>query len=145
MLVEWLARGMGVGRRNPERFLPIAMARELRRTEKRIAVKERKRAAPRPEECEALYDAADVESMVIAETDWDRGRRLVQGEQRKVLEARLEGVNLQGTEAPDYLGWDPEYLDSVRRSLEPDRPDGRRLRRYFQAYEGVPNRRRTSR
>jgi hypothetical protein len=139
-LVKRLALDEGAGKQKPDHFLCVVILHEQRRTKKRIEKRNREREGPRPEELDALYDPGNIESTAVAEVDWDRGRRLATSEQQKALQAVFEGVDLQGAEAPEYLGWNPEYLDSIRRSLEPDRPHGRRLRRYFQAYEGVPNR-----
>lgn len=132
-LVSRLLWEKGKSRRHPERFLRVAILREERRQARRAAKRERERQGPQPD---ALSDPEHVESSVMARIDWERGRTAcnLSVDQQLAIEARFEGINLQGSEAPDYLGWNPLRVDSVRRSLEPDRPAGMRSRQYFQAY-----------
>jgi hypothetical protein len=78
----------------------------------------------------------DVESTVIAEIDWERAKRdlALPPDESQAVEARRDGLSLQAAAAPAELGWDKSRLRAVRRSLEPDRPWGRRLRNRLRAY-----------
>jgi hypothetical protein len=82
---------------------------------------------PEPEQSSALEDPRHVESSAIAQVDWEHGKRALRLplDQTQAVEAKIEGLNLQSSDAPGYLGWDPSRLEAVRRSLEADRPWGR--------------------
>lgn len=56
------------------------------------------------------------------------------GDQIRLLEAQLDGLKVQESGAPEILGWTPKKLASVRRSLEPGRPAGKRLREKLATY-----------
>lgn len=85
----------------------------------------------------ALEDPRHVESSAIAKVDWEHGKRALRLplDQTQAVEAKIEGLNLQSSDAPGYLGWDPSRLEAVRRSLEADRPWGKNLRDRFVAYD----------
>jgi hypothetical protein len=118
---------------NPAARIRAALSRNQRRRQ----LLDRKRSMTiTPEQTKALEDSAQVESSAIAKIDWERGRKVVDlpADQTWAVEAKLEGLSLQSSEAPHYLGWDPTRLAAVRRSLEPDRRWGKKLREYFRAY-----------
>jgi hypothetical protein len=92
-------------------------------------------------EPEQLNTFKDAETSATVKVDLERGLADLglSSDQVRLIEAKLDGLGLQESGAPDYLGWNPTKLKSVRRSLEPDRPTGKRLRERFAAY--VPQRR----
>lgn len=116
---------------------PARIRRALSRADQRRNRRDRKRwTPPTPAQTEGLEDPQDVESTAIAELDWERGRRDLQlpPDQTRAVEARLDGLNLQASKAPEELGWDAAHLERVRRSLGPDRRWGQKLRKRFRAY-----------
>jgi hypothetical protein len=85
---------------------------------------------------EGLADRENFEPQVIVQLDLERGQRDLQlpPDQCRAVEARFDGTNLQASETPEAFGWNAAHTECVRRSLEPDRRWGRRLRRRFGAY-----------
>jgi hypothetical protein len=119
---------------NPPARIRLSLSRNQRRRQRL----ERQRWTPLEEEpTSGLESLREVESAVIATLDWEWGRQDVQlpEEQKQAIEARFHGLKLQGLEALEFLGWDADRLAAVRRSLEPDRPWGKRLRKRFSAYD----------
>jgi hypothetical protein len=51
-----------------------------------------------------------------------------------VLQAKINGLDLQSPETAKQLGWTEARLKRVRRSLEPDRKWGQVLRNHFACY-----------
>lgn len=118
---------------NPSARIRAALSREHRRSQMLY----RKRWMPlSPAQTTGLEDPHAVESAAIAKIDWERGKRDLElpPDQRRAVEARFDGLNLQASGVPDELACDPTHLESVRRSLEPDRRWGQRLRKRFAAY-----------
>src|SRR6185436_13351995 len=77
---------------------PARIRLALRRAHRRQARQNRERwMPPTPEQTNALEDLTNVESSVIAKVDWEYGRRDVQlpSDQAKVVDAKIEGLNLQ--------------------------------------------------
>jgi hypothetical protein len=117
---------------------PARLRRALARRQKRQKLVDRIRwLPPTPEQSSTLQDPEHVESSAITRVDWEHGRRDLRlpPDQTQAVEARFDGLNLQSSEAADYLGWDLSRLEAVRRSLEADRPWGRKLRERFAAYD----------
>jgi hypothetical protein len=76
--------------------------------------------------------AHEIES-ALADSDFERALAEKAGlspDQIRVLTAKINGLDLQSSKAPRFLGMTPAHLDSVRRSLEPNRKAGRALRRF---------------
>jgi hypothetical protein len=118
---------------NPPARVRWALARRQRRQQSMY----RQRWMPtEPEQSDALQDPENVESSVIARVDWEHGRRDLHlpPDQTQAVEARMAGLKLQSAEAAHDLCWDPSRLEAVRRSLEPNRRWGQKLRRRFSAY-----------
>ncbi len=119
---------------NPPARVRCALAR---RQERQELVDRERWMPPTPEQSSALQHPEHVESSAIAKVDWEHGRRDLRlpPDQTAAVEARFEALNLQSSEAAEYLGWDRSRLEAVRRSLEADRPWGRKLRDHFAAYD----------
>jgi hypothetical protein len=60
-------------------------------------------------------------------------------DQKRILELRFEGLSF--LEAANFLGWDPQRLQAVKRSLGQDRSPGRELRDWLAPYRYPPDRR----
>jgi hypothetical protein len=80
-----------------------------------------------------------VESSEIANIDLKRGIAGLRlpPDQARLVDAMLNGLDLQSAKAAESLGWNPARLARVRRSLEPGRTWGdalRNLRSRFAAY-----------
>jgi hypothetical protein len=117
--------------------------RQMKRELRRAKAKERARWVP--EEMLHTLEGPSMEnpeSSVIASVDWERGREKLEltTDQQRAVEARRDGISLRGADAPKYFGWTPKHLDSIRRSLEPNRHPGDRLRAFFEGYQNLPNR-----
>jgi hypothetical protein len=91
-----------------------------------------------PEDALAALDSEDLESSIIVGIDLERAQQNVPGDSARVIEARFDGLDLQSPTTPEYLGMEPRRLQSIRRSLEPDRTYGKKLRRYLAAYRPKP-------
>jgi hypothetical protein len=99
---------------------------------------ERERYMPlTAEQADGLAQQGRVEAEVIAKIDWERGKATLQlpADQSRAVEAKIDGLDLQAAAARDELGWEEARVAAVRRSLEPDRRMGRKLRRHFAAYK----------
>jgi hypothetical protein len=117
---------------NPPARIRSALTRQHRRQELQYR---RRRIPMPPEQIVSLDGRAQLESGVIAKVDWEHARRdLAPEDQARAVEARIQGVDLQSSEAAGYLGLDPSRTEAVRRSLQPDRRWGKKLRRRFSAY-----------
>jgi len=121
---------------NPPARIHVALKRKQHRNEEldrersmELTAKEANRKDPR-------QDPKHIESSVIANVDWERGKAAVQlpPDQARAVEAKMEGVNLQSSDAADDLGLEPAQLENIRRSLGPDRRWGKQLRERFSAY-----------
>jgi hypothetical protein len=114
----------------------VRTALEHRRV--RVEQTERKRWRPFDEEEGrlGLEEPEELESRVISEIDWDRGKAAsgLSEDEIRAVEARMSGLKLQASGAGEDLGLEEGRLRSIRRSLEPDRSSGRKLRQYFAAY-----------
>jgi hypothetical protein len=119
---------------NPPARIRAALSREERRQER---VTRERWMPPTPEHLSGLEDLRYVESGAIATIDWERGCEAVDltPDQTRAMEAKMEGLNLQSSEAPEYLGWPANRVARVRRSLEHDRPIGKALRERFADYD----------
>ena len=124
---------------NPPARIRTALAGQRRRGR----AKDRERWMPPAEEqISSLEDLENVESMAIAKVDWERGSQALElpEDQKLAVEARIEGLDVQGSDAAESLGLDADRLERTRRSLEPDRQWGRKLRKRFTAYNQSRNR-----
>jgi hypothetical protein len=124
--------------RNPPARLHSALSRRERRQQQN----DRQRWMPATDEqLSELSDSQKVESEVISDRDITRGLKQIglPPDQTRAVFAKRQGLDLQSTEAPKILGWRPERLESVRRSLEPDRKWGKALREHFAAYRRALN------
>jgi hypothetical protein len=121
---------------NPPARVRAALAR-ARRAKSRV---DRTHWMPLTEDqASHLQASVDLESSVCTDIDWERGKRDLglPEDQTLAVEARLEGISLQSSEELDSLGWSAQRQEAVRRSLEPDRQWGTKLRRRFLAYSPV--------
>jgi hypothetical protein len=118
---------------NPPAWIRIALARKQNRQDSLNRVRW---MPPTPGQSNALEDPKHLESSIIAEVDWEHGSRDVKlpSDQTRAVEAKFDGLDLQSSDAPEYLGWKPSRLNAVRRSLEPGRRWGKQLRRRFASY-----------
>jgi hypothetical protein len=118
---------------NPPARVRTALRRSQRRED--LVARARYRQAT-PEEEDALQDSADVALEQMVRHDLERAGREVHltEDQARVIEVRMEGLNLQSADAAEYLGWDPTRLENVRRSLAPDRRAGKALRQRLRPY-----------
>jgi hypothetical protein len=87
------------------------------------------------EQADGLKQPQQVEAELIANIDLERGKAILPADQCRAVEAKMDGLDLQAAEARDELGWEAARMAAVRRSLEPDRRLGRKLRRHFAAYK----------
>ncbi len=118
---------------NPPARVRSALTRQQRRRDQL----ERERGLPlTDEQTNGLEHPEQTEARVIAKIDWELGKAAVglPTDQSRAVEAEMDGLNLQAPEAPNELEWEAERLARVRRSLEPDRRWGRKLRRHLAAY-----------
>lgn len=115
---------------NPPARILAALSREQRRKERL----NRERWMP-PTQAQADGQIDEVETGTLADVDWDRAKRELglPPDQTRAVEARMEGSSLQASDGAD-LGWDASRVERIRRSLEPDRRWGRKLRRRLSAY-----------
>jgi hypothetical protein len=119
---------------NPPARVRLALIRKQHRKEQW----ERQRYMAFTEEQESgLMQPAQIEDEAIAKIDWERGKATLElpEDQTRAVEAKMDGLDLQASEARDELGWDAARVAAVRRSLEPDRRLGWKLRRHFAAYK----------
>ena len=119
---------------NPPARVRAALTREQRRRDHC----ERQRYMPLTEEqADGLGQREQFEAEVIAKIDWERGKATLDltADQSRALEAKMDGLDLQADGALDELGWEQARGAAVRRSLEPDRRLGRKLRRHFAEYK----------
>jgi hypothetical protein len=117
---------------------PARVRYALERAQQQQAILDRERwMPPTAGQTSGLQDSHDIESSAIARIDWERGKRDLglPGDQTRAVEARIEGLSLQSSEARDFLAWEADRVEAVRRSLEPDRNWGKKLRRRFSAYD----------
>jgi hypothetical protein len=119
---------------NPPARIRVALSRKRQRRQR--LERERWTQLTRAQ-INGLEDLNNVESMTIATVDWERGKNALElpPDQTRAVEARIHGFDLQAPDARTYLGWDAAHLGNVRRSLEPDRRWGKRLRKRFSAYD----------
>ena len=123
---------------NPPARIRAALARQQRRERERD---QERWMPPTEDQISSLEDLENVESTAIAKVDWERGSQALEipEDQKVAVEARIEGLDLQGSDAAESLGWDADRLERTRRSLEPDRRWGRDLRKQFAAYDQNKN------
>lgn len=115
---------------------PARVRTALTRKQHRADQCERQRYMPLTEEQEnGLEPPAQVEAELIAKIDWESGKATLPADQCRAVEAKMDGLDLQAVEARDELGWEAARVAAVRRSLEPDRRLGRKLRQRFAAYK----------
>jgi len=111
---------------NPPARIRVALTRENRRRKK--IIRERSQQAT-DEEWEAVPGRAeDVESVAIANLDWQIGKRrlALPSDQTQAIEDELDG-----SDVPEDSGHDAAHQERVRRSLAADRTWGAKLRKSF--------------
>jgi hypothetical protein len=120
---------------NPPARIRTALARQRRRS--KLLERERKAELPEDQSLdEILQDDADLEADTMVNVDLERaivGLGLT-ADQEQIVRTQAEGLRLQESGAAEFLGWDAKRLESVRRSLCPDRPTGKRLREHLAIY-----------
>lgn len=106
---------------------PARVLTALNRKKLRQEILDRERMAELPK---MLKNPTDLEATATVNIDFENaitGLGLSADQQRLLL-AQMNGLKPQESGAGEYLGWDRKKLDSVRRSLAPDRAAGKRLR-----------------
>jgi hypothetical protein len=117
---------------------PARVRTALRREQSRTKARERARYAPlTDEQTDDFEDPEALEDRLIFERDLEKAKRTLDLDQDAIraLEAKMDGLNLQGAEASAELNLDPSRLKAARRSLAADRSLARKLRRYLDAYK----------
>jgi hypothetical protein len=120
---------------NPAARVRTALKRQCDRHQR----EDRERWLPLPEDqAKEWKHSASHEAESNSNIDFERGKNAVHltDDQTRALEARMDGLNLQSSEAKHELEWEPARVEAVRRSLEPGRRSGRMLRQHFAAYKG---------
>ena len=113
---------------------PARVIAALSRKQLRAAELERRRWSPLLPD--RLRDGRNLEVDLNAELDWERAKIDVglPPDHVQVVEAKMDGLDLHSSAREKGQEYDPRRAESVRRSLEADRPWAKKLRRRLSAY-----------
>lgn len=117
---------------NPPAYVRSAVSRKQMRIERRYSQRTTRLTG---EIADCRLEMRDIDVAL----DLNRGMRELglSADQKTVIEMRFQGRGTQGSDAADYLGWNPTRLERTRRSLATDRPAGKRLRDQFEHYNSA--------